>query len=178
MKKIIYILSIAVAAVSCNSLSESEKSIQEYMRSQTGSPDLKIEFTNVEITRQTVQDSIDILQKIFEEQTKEKADAIQKMESSIENMQKEQEKTSKSDPNYDFYRQFISMTRRDLQEWQNKVITNEKVRYDGQDPQKIIATLVRCEMTSLINPVLKAKQTKEGLFVLTPEETKCLRQVE
>ena len=32
-------------------------------------------------------------------------------------------------------------------------------------------------MTSLINPVLKAKQTKEGVFLLTPDETVCIRQV-
>ena len=70
MKRIIFILSIFMIAISCNSLSTSEKSIQEYMRTQTGSPDLEIEFTNVQITKQTVGDSIDILQKIFEEQIK------------------------------------------------------------------------------------------------------------
>ena len=46
------------------------------MRTQTGSPDLEIEFTNVQITKQTVGDSIDILQKIFEEQIKEKEKTI------------------------------------------------------------------------------------------------------
>ena len=70
MKRIIFILSIFMITISCNSLSTSEKSIQEYMRTQTGSPDLEIEFTNVQITKQTVGDSIDILQKIFEEQIK------------------------------------------------------------------------------------------------------------
>ena len=72
MKRIIFILSIFMITISCNSLSTSEKSIQEYMCTQTGSPDLEIEFTNVQITKQTVGDSIDILQKIFEEQIRPK----------------------------------------------------------------------------------------------------------
>ena len=80
MKRIIFILSIFMIAISCNSLSTSEKSIQEYMRTQTGSPDLEIEFTNVQITKQTVGDSIDILQKIFEEQIKEKEKTIKRIE--------------------------------------------------------------------------------------------------
>ena len=78
MKRIIFILSIFMITISCNSLSTSEKSIQEYMRTQTGSPDLEIEFTNVQITKQTVGDSIDILQKIFEEQIKEKEKTIKR----------------------------------------------------------------------------------------------------
>ena len=80
MKRIIFILSIFMITISCNSLSTSEKSIQEYMRTQTGSPDLEIEFTNVQITKQTVGDSIDILQKIFEEQIKEKEKTIKRIE--------------------------------------------------------------------------------------------------
>ena len=71
----------------------------------------------------------------------------------------------------------LNSNQRQINEWQEKVITNGAVYYDGQDPEKVIATLVKCEMTSLINPVLKAKQTKEGVFLLTPDETVCIRQV-
>lgn len=177
MKKIIFILGISIAAISCNPLSTSEKSIQEYMRTQTGSPDLEIEFTNVQITKQTVQDSIDILQKIFEEQTKEKEETIKRIEKTIQDQREQLESTSEKDQAHGFYVQFVKSSERQLREWQEKVVTNGKVRYEGQDPRKIIATLVRCEMTSLINPVLKAKQTKEGLFLLSPDETVCIRQL-
>ena len=100
MKRIIFILSIFMIAISCNSLSTSEKSIQEYMRTQTGSPDLEIEFTNVQITKQTVGDSIDILQKIFEEQIKEKEKTIKRIENDNQAWQKELESMSKKDQNY------------------------------------------------------------------------------
>ena len=83
--------------ISCNSLSTSEKSIQEYMRTQTGSPDLEIEFTNVQITKQTVGDSIDILQKIFEEQIKEKEKTIKR----IENDKTNQRVAGESDQEWD-----------------------------------------------------------------------------
>ena len=95
MKRIIFILSIFMITISCNSLSTSEKSIQEYMRTQTGSPDLEIEFTNVQITKQTVGDSIDILQKIFEEQIKEKEKTIKRIENDNQAWQKELESMSK-----------------------------------------------------------------------------------
>ena len=171
MKRIIFILSIFMIAISCNSLSTSEKSIQEYMRTQTGSPDLEIEFTNVQITKQTVGDSIDILQKIFEEQIKEKEKTIKRIENDNQAWQKELESMSKKDQNYAFLVQMVNSNQRRIKELQEKVIKN------GQDPKKVIATLVKCEMTSLINPVLKAKQTKEGVFLLTPDETVCIRQV-
>ena len=95
MKRIIFILGIFLVAISCHSLSTSEKSIQEYMRIQTGSPDLEIEFTNVQITKQTVGDSIDILQKRFEEQIKEKEEAIKRIENGNQVWQKELESMSK-----------------------------------------------------------------------------------
>lgn len=98
MKRIIFILSIFMITISCNSLSTSEKSIQEYMRTQTGSPDLEIEFTNVQITKQTVGDSIDILQKIFEEQIKEKEKTIKRIENDNQAWQKELESMSKKRP--------------------------------------------------------------------------------
>ena len=147
------------------------------MRIQTGSPDLEIEFTNVQITKQTVGDSIDILQKRFEEQIKEKEEAIKRIENGNQVWQKELESMSKKDQNYAFLLQMLNSNQRQINEWQEKVITNGAVYYDGQDPEKVIATLVKCEMTSLINPVLKAKQTKEGVFLLTPDETVCIRQV-
>lgn len=178
MKKIIFILGISIAAISCTSLSTSEKSIQEYLRAQTGFSDLEIEFSNVQITKQTVQDSTDILQKLFEEQTKEKEEAIKKTEVTIQGMQETLKSTSKKDPNYNFLMQFIQSHERQLKELQKKNITNGKVYYDGQDPKKVIATLVQCEMTSLINPALKAKQTKKGLFLLSPDEKICIRQIE
>ena len=169
MKRIIFILSIFMITISCNSLSTSEKSIQEYMRTQTGSPDLEIEFTNVQITKQTVGDSIDILQKIFEEQIKEKEKTIKRIENDNQAWQKELESMSKKDQNYAFLVQMVNSNQRRIK--------NGTGYYDGQDPKKVIATLVKCEMTSLINPVLKAKQTKEGVFLLTPDETVCIRQV-
>ena len=170
MKRIIFILSIFMITISCNSLSTSEKSIQEYMRTQTGSPDLEIEFT-------TVGDSIDILQKIFEEQIKEKEKTIKRIENDNQAWQKELESMSKKDQNYAFLVQMMNSNQRRIKELQEKVIKNGTGYYDGQDPKKVIATLVKCEMTSLINPVLKAKQTKEGVFLLTPDETVCIRQV-
>lgn len=177
MKRIIFILSIFMIAISCNSLSTSEKSIQEYMRTQTGSPDLEIEFTNVQITKQTVGDSIDILQKIFEEQIKEKEKTIKRIENDNQAWQKELESMSKKDQNYAFLVQMVNSNQRRIKELQEKVIKNGTGYYDGRDPKKVIATLVKCEMTSLINPVLKAKQTKEGVFLLTPDETVCIRQI-
>lgn len=177
MKRIIFISGIFLIAISCNSLSTSEKSIQEYMRIQTGSPDLEIEFTNVQITKQTVGDSVDILQKIFEEQTKGKEETIEYLENRNQKLQKELESMSKKDQSYAILVQIMNSTQGQINEWQEKVITNGAVYYDGQDPEKVIATLVKCEMTSLINPVLKAKQTKEGVFLLTPDETVCIRQV-
>ena len=177
MKRIIFILSIFMITISCNSLSTSEKSIQEYMRTQTGSPDLEIEFTNVQITKQTVGDSIDILQKIFEEQIKEKEKTIKRIENDNQAWQKELESMSKKDQNYAFLVQMMNSNQRRIKELQEKVIKNGTGYYDGHDPKKVIATLVKCEMTSLINPVLKAKQTKEGVFLLTPDETVCIRQV-
>ena len=124
MKRIIFILSIFMITISCNSLSTSEKSIQEYMRTQT-----------------------------------------------------ELESMSKKDQNYAFLVQMMNSNQRRIKELQEKVIKNGTGYYDGQDPKKVIATLVKCEMTSLINPVLKAKQTKEGVFLLTPDETVCIRQI-
>ena len=177
MKRIIFILSIFMITISCNSLSTSEKSIQEYMRTQTGSPDLEIEFTNVQITKQTVGDSIDILQKIFEEQIKEKEKTIKRIENDNQAWQKELESMSKKDQNYAFLVQMMNSNQRRIKELQEKVIKNGTGYYDGQVPKKVIATLVKCEMTSLINPVLKAKQTKEGFFLLTPDETVCIRQI-
>ena len=177
MKRIIFILSIFMITISCNSLSTSEKSIQEYMRTQTGSPDLEIEFTNVQITKQTVGDSIDILQKIFEEQIKEKEKTIKRIENDNQAWQKELESMSKKDQNYAFLVQMMNSNQRRIKELQEKVIKNGTGYYAGQDPKKVIATLVKCEMTSLINPVLKAKQTKEGVFLLTPDETVCIRQI-
>lgn len=177
MKRSIFILGIFIVAISCNSLSTSEKSIQEYMRIQTGYPDLEIEFTNVRITKQTVGDSIGILQKIFDEQTKEKEEAIKRMESDNQVWREQLESMPKNDPSYAFLVQMMNSTQRRIDELQKRVIINAKVYYDGQDPEKVIATLVQCEMTSLINPVLKAKQTKEGLFLLSPDETVCIRQV-
>ena len=112
MKRIIFILSIFMIAISCNSLSTSEKSIQEYMRTQTGSPDLEIEFTNVQITKQTVGDSIDILQKIFEEQIKEKEKTIKRIENDNQAWQKELESMSKKDQNYAFLVQMVNSNQR------------------------------------------------------------------
>lgn len=177
MKKI-FILGISIAAISCSSLSTSENSIQEYLRAQTGFSDLEIEFSDVQITKQTVQDSIDILQELFEEQTKKKEDAIKKTEKNIQGMLETLKSTSKKDPDYNFLTQFIRSNESRLKELQKKAITNGKVYYDGQDPKKVIATLVQCEMTSLINPALKAKQTKKGLFLLSPDEKVCIRQIE
>lgn len=177
MKRSVFILGISIAAISCSSLSTSEKSIQEYMRIQTGSSDLEIEFTNVQITKQTVRDSIDILQKIFEEQTREKEEAIKNTKKAIQYYQEKLKSVSKKDPLYGFYVQQMNSDQKRLEKLQEKVITNGKVYYEGQDPKKVISTLVQCEMTSLINPVLKAKQTKEGLFLLSPDETVCIRQL-
>ena len=84
---------------------------------------------------------------------------------------------SKKDQNYAFLVQMVNSNQRRIKELQEKVIKNGTGYYDGQDPKKVIATLVKCEMTSLINRVLKAKQTKEGVFLLTPDETVCIRQV-
>ena len=47
----------------------------------------------------------------------------------------------------------------------------------SSDTSRVIATMVSCRMTSLINPVLKAKQTKEGSFLLSPDESVCIRQL-
>mgnify|MGYP003073448826 CR=1 FL=1 len=122
MKRIIFILSIFMITISCNSLSTSEKSIQEYMRTQTGSPDLEIEFTNVQITKQTVGDSIDILQKIFEEQIKEKEKTIKRIENDNQAWQKELESMSKKDQNYAFLVQMMNSNQRRIKELQEKVI--------------------------------------------------------
>lgn len=138
MKRIIFILSIFMIAISCNSLSTSEKSIQEYMRTQTGSPDLEIEFTNVQITKQTVGDSIDILQKIFEEQIKEKEKTIKRIENDNQAWQKELESMSKKDQNYAFLVQMVNSNQRRIKELQEKVIKNGTGYYDGQDPKKVI----------------------------------------
>ena len=131
MKRIIFILSIFMIAISCNSLSTSEKSIQEYMRTQTGSPDLEIEFTNVQITKQTVGDSIDILQKIFEEQIKEKEKTIKRIENDNQAWQKELESMSKKDQNYAFLVQMVNSNQRRIKELQEKVIKNGTGYYDG-----------------------------------------------
>ena len=131
MKRIIFILSIFMITISCNSLSTSEKSIQEYMRTQTGSPDLEIEFTNVQITKQTVGDSIDILQKIFEEQIKEKEKTIKRIENDNQAWQKELESMSKKDQNYAFLVQMMNSNQRRIKELQEKVIKNGTGYYDG-----------------------------------------------
>ena len=70
----------------------------------------------------------------------------------------------------------MNSNQRRIKELQEKVIKNGTGYYDGQDPKKVIATMVKCEMTSLINPVLKAKQTKRG-FSAYSDETVCIRQI-
>lgn len=177
MKKIVFVLSLCFIAFSCNTMGKSEKAILDYMRDQTGAPELEIEFANVQVTKQTVGDSINILQQAYEQSVKEREERIKRLEEESNKGLEQMKSLSKSDMMYQFLVQSTIMGEEELKRWTNKVITNEKIRYDGQDTGKIIATVVHCQMTSLINPKLKAKQTKEGSFLLTPDESRCIRQL-
>ncbi len=177
MKRTIYFLFIAVLFIGCKTATKSEKAILEYMREQTGVPGLEIEFTEVRIEKQTVQDSIDILRAKYEQELKEKKERIKTLEEGIKQNEKELENTQKKNEIYAFYQQILRMDKQELKIWQEKVILDEGIRYKGQDKNKILVTIVHCRLTSLLNPVLKAKQTKEGSFVLSADETVCLRQL-
>ena len=95
---------------------------------------------------------------------------LKKLEEALKSM-------SKKDMMYSFYSQHIEMNKRQLLQLNAKEITNGKYRYEGQDTSRVIATIVNCRMTSLVNPVLKAKQTKEGSFLLSPDEVVCFGQL-
>lgn len=177
MKKIVSILLMCIVAASCQRLGKSEQAVLEYMRDQTGNPELKIEFANVQIIKQTVGDSINILQEKYEQDVKEKAEKLKNYEGRRNQLLEQMKSMPKKDMMYQFLLQNVEMCERMLKELNEKVITNDKVRYDGQDKERVIATIVDCQMTSLVNPVLKAKQTKEGSFLLTPDESKCIRQL-
>lgn len=177
MKKIVSILLMCIVAASCQRLGKSEQAVLEYMRDQTGNPELEIEFANVQIIKQTVGDSINILQEKYEQDVKERAEKLKSYEERRNQLLDQMKSMSKKDMMYQFLLQNVEMCERMLKELNEKVITNDKVRYDGQDKERVIATIVDCQMTSLVNPVLKAKQTKEGSFLLTPDESKCIRQL-
>lgn len=178
MKKLIYLLWFAIAGVACSTMGKSEKAILEYMRDQTGSPKLEIEFTEVQIVKQTVGDSINILQEKYEQDMKDKSEKIEKVENSIKGLEESLKSVPKSDRmTYHFYSQMLESSKKQLKELNDRTIVNEKVRYDGEDKAKVIATVVNCRMTSLVNPVLKAKQTREGSFLLSVDESVCIRQL-
>lgn len=148
------------------------------MRDQTGSPDLKIEFSNVQINKQTVGDSIAFLQAKYKRELKEKAEQIEREEDNIRQFEDILKASSKDDPMAKmFYGQSIEMSRKQLAELKKRTITDGSLRYSGQDTTRVIATVVTCQMTSLVNPVLKAKQTKEGSFLLSVDESVCVRQL-
>lgn len=177
MKKIVSIVLMCIVAASCQRLGKSEQAVLEYMRDQTGNPELEIEFANVQITKQTVGDSIHILQAKYEQEMKEKAENLKNYEERRNQSLEQMKSMAKKDMMYQFLLQNVDMCERLIKELNEKVITNGKVHYDGQDKERVIATLVDCQMTSLVNPVLKAKQTKEGSFLLTADESKCIRQL-
>lgn len=177
MNRNIYILGIAILAAACNTTGKSEQSILEYMREQTGSVKLGIEFADVQITKQTVGDSINILQEKYEQELKEKVEKIELLDKSIKKAEEKIKSAEKGSMLSQIYSQELNYSKQQYKEWTEKVITNEKVRYDGRNRDEILATVVSCRMTSLINPVLNAKQTKEGRFLLTTDESKCIRQL-
>lgn len=178
MKRTIYLMWLAVASISCSPTGKSEKAILAYMRDQTGSPELEIEFSNVQIVKQTVGDSIAFLQAKYERELKEKAEQIKRMEDNIRQFEDILKSSSKDDPMAQmFYGQSIEMSRKQLEKLNSQTITDGSIRYRGQDTTRVIATVVTCQMTSLVNPVLKAKQTKEGSFLLTVDESVCMRQL-
>lgn len=177
MKKVIYLLCLAFVMSACDSMGKSEKTILEYVRSQTGSPQLEIEFSEVQIIKQTVGDSIRILQKKYEQKLNEQIKQAKQLENDLKKLEEALKSMSKKDMMYSFYSQHIEMNKRQLLQLNAKEITNGKYRYEGQDTSRVIATIVNCRMTSLVNPVLKAKQTKEGSFLLSPDEVVCFGQL-
>lgn len=178
MKRTIYLVWLAVTSISCSPTGKSEKAILAYMRDQTGSPELEIEFSNVQIVKQTVGDSIAFLQAKYELELKEKAEQIKRAEDNIRQFEDILKSSSKDDLMAKmFYGQSIEMSRKELEKLSCKTVADGSIRYQGQDTTRVIATVVTCQMTSLVNPVLKAKQTKEGSFLLTVDESVCLRQL-
>ena len=177
MKKIIYMVFVTAILFSCSQMGKSEKAIQEYMREQTGMPELEIEFVNVQIVKQTVGDSIRMLQEQFEKDTSERTKNIQDLKEKIGEIDEEMKSASKNDMLYQFYSQTKEMLEQQLRKWNEKNIVNGKVRYGSQDPAKVLVTVVQCQMTYPISPILKAKQTKTATFLLTADESKCIRQL-
>lgn len=178
MKQTIYLIWLAVASVSCSPTGKSEKAILAYMRDQTGSPKLEIEFSNVQIIKQTVGDSIAFLQAKYKQELKDKAEEIKRMEDNIRQFEEILKSSSKDDRMAQmFYKQSVEMSRKELEQLNRRTIADGSIRYQGQDTARVIATVVTCQMTSLVNPVLKAKQTKEGSFLLTVDESVCVRQL-
>ena len=177
MKRNIYFLLIAVVMTACNSLGKSEKAIQEYMREQTGTPELEIEFANVQSRKMTVKDSMDILQELFEKNLKEKAEQTKRIEGQIEKLENDLKGVPVNHMYYSFFKQNVEMSKAQLKGLNEKVITNEKVKYEGQDENRVLAVIVDCQMTSLVNPILKAKQTKDASFMLSADGSKCIRQL-
>lgn len=178
MKRTIYLVWLAIASISCSSTGKSEKAILAYMRDQTGSPGLEIEFSDVRIVKQTVGDSIAILKAAYEREVKEKAEQIKREEDNIRQFEDILKSSSKDDPMAKmFYGQSIEMSRKQLAKLNSQTVADGSIRYQGQDTTRVIATVVTCQMTSLVNPVLKAKQTKEGSFLLTVDESVCMRQL-
>ncbi len=102
---------------------------------------------------------------------------VAELENDLKKLEEALKSMSKKDMMYSFYSQHIEMNKRQLLQLNAKEITNGKYRYEGQDTSRVIATIVNCRMTSLVNPVLKAKQTKEGSFLLSPDEVVCFGQL-
>lgn len=177
MKRIIYILGFVYLAVSCQNLTKGEQAVLNYMREQTGFQDLDIEFSEVHRTEHTVKDSINILQQLYEKESQEKEDKIEKFEKDVEKYTENLKGVDKKSMEYQFLGQFLSRAQKSLEMWKKKEIANRKYIYEGRDVNEVLAVLLECDMTSLINPALKAKQTKTGVFLLSPDEKKCIRQL-
>lgn len=178
MKKLVYLVCLIITAISCSTMGKSEKAILEYMRNQTGSPQLEISFSDVRSIKHTVGDSIRILQEKYEQELKEKSEQIKLLQEGIQKAEEALKTISKDESMlYDFYTQHIKMSKQQLQQCEEKKVIDGKLRYTEQDTSKVIAIIVNCRMTLQISPVLSAKQTKEGSFLLSPDESICIRRL-
>lgn len=171
------LLCIAVLAgffVSCNPGTHYEKAILQYMRVETGMQALDIAFSDVQVIMHTVKDSVNMLKQQYEEEKRENEEMIKRLQQGVDSWK---EKLSAVDDDDKFViKQLLAHQEKQLKELQGKEIIDNSLHYMG-DMDEILAVVVSCQMTWLINPVLKTKQTVKGLFLLSPDGTRCLKRL-
>lgn len=174
-RKLFCMAVLVVLSVSCDSKANYEKAILQYMRIETGIQTLDITFSDVQVIMHTVKDSVSILKQQYEKEKRENEETIKHLQQGIINWK---ENLSAVDDNDNFLiKQLLAQQEKQLKELQEKRIIDNSLHYTG-DMGKVLAMVVSCQMTWLVNPVLKTRQTVKGVFLLSPDGNECLKRLE